>query len=149
MVEHASGQNYLIGGINQVVSLESSANSIKEFKPFKNADFTYHTNHPLRNDDYSNWYLEALEENGFTLFDTKEFCQRFPSFENRFNEETSEFGMDEIKEVLSSKDHNGYDVLSNTYTYASVIYELSEKPRFIIAPGKPHETEYIELKFKN
>lgn len=25
------------------------------------------------------------------------------------------------------------------------IYELSEKPRFIIAPGKPHETEYLEL----
>jgi len=148
-VEHASGQNYLIGGLHQVVSLESSANLVKEFKPFQNANFTYHTNHPLSNKDYSEWYLEALEENGFTLFDASAFCQRFPSFEKRFNEKKNEFGMEEIKEVLRSKDHEGYDVLSNSYTYASVIYTLSDTPRFTIAPGKPHETEYIELKFKN
>ncbi|MFC5046136.1 C45 family autoproteolytic acyltransferase/hydrolase [Aquimarina hainanensis] len=146
-VKHASGQNYLIGGLHQVTSLESSANSIEEFKPYEEANFTYHTNHPLSNNDYSNWYLEALEENGFTLFDTKGFCQRLPSFEKRFNKENNEFGIEEIKEVLSSKDHDGYDVLSNTYTYASVIYVLSENPQFLIAPGKPHETAYIELKF--
>ena len=57
--------------------------------------------------------------------------------------------VNEIKEVLSSKDHDGYDVLSNTYTYASVIYVLAESPKFIIAPGKPHETEYVEIKFND
>lgn len=148
-VEHASGQNYLIGGSNQVISLECSANSIKDFKPFKDASFTYHTNHPLSNTDYSDWYLEALKENGFTLFGSKDFCQRLPSLKKRFNEKNNEFGINEIKEALSSKDHDGYDVLSNTYTYASVIYVLAECPRFIIAPGKPHETEYIEMKFND
>lgn len=147
-VDHASGQNYLIGGLNEVSSLESSANAIEEFKPYEGANFTYHTNYPLSNTDYSDWYLEALEENGFELSDTEGFCQRFPSFKSRFNEENSEFGIDEIKEVLSSKDHEGLDVMSNTYTYASVIYELSERPRFLIAPGKPHETEYLELTFQ-
>ena len=148
-VEHASGQNYLIGGSNQVISLECSANLIKDFKPFKDASFTYHTNHPLSNTDYSEWYLEALKENGFTLIDSKDFCQRLPSLKKRFNEDNSEFGINEIKEVLSSKDHDGYDVLSNTYTYASVIYVLAESPKFIIAPGKPHETEYLEIKFND
>ena len=148
-VEHASGQNYLIGGVNEVVSLESSANSVRVFKPFSQANFTYHTNYPLRNNAYSDWYLDALKDNGFTRSDAATFCQRMPSFKKRFNEKNRAFGIEEIKEVLSSKDHDGPDVLSNTYTYASVIYILSEHPGFMIAPGKPHETEYTTLEFGN
>lgn len=147
-IEHASGQNYIIGGKSKMISLECSANSIEEFKPFENSSFTYHTNHPLANKDYSEWYLGALKENGFTLFDSQKFCQRFPSFENRFNQKDIDFGINEIKEVLSSRDHKNPDVLSNSYTYASVIYVLSNEPKFIIAPGKPHETKYLKLEFE-
>ncbi|MEM9823366.1 MAG: C45 family peptidase [Bacteroidota bacterium] len=148
-VEHASGQNYIIGGKEAVVSLECSADSIVEFIPFENANYTYHTNHPLKNKDYSDWYLNALEENGFTLFDAKGFCQRFPSFEKRFNETVLDFSVEEIQEVLRSKDHTGFDVMSNSYTYASVIYLLSDQPHCLIAPGKPHEREYLTLFFSD
>lgn len=53
--------------------------------------------------------------------------------------------MEAIKNVLRSRDSKSGDVVSNDYTYASVIYELSDKPKFIIAPGKPHETDYIAI----
>jgi len=72
-------------------------------------------------------------------------CQRIKAFQSRFTENTASISIDEIKKVLSSRDNEGADVVSNRNTYASVIYLLSEKPRFIIAPGKPHEKEYLEI----
>lgn len=146
-VDHASGQNYLIGGRDAVYSLECSSTEVTEFQPFDSAHFTYHTNHPLVNKSFSPRYLEILDEQGITLTEALSFCRRLPSFSARFNEETKDFGVEEIKEVLSSRDHDGEDVVSNTFTYASVIYELGDSPIFHIASGKPHETPFIELEF--
>lgn len=147
-VEHASAQNYLIGGLNQVSSLECSSSAIEVFKPFETAPFTYHTNYPLVNKTFSQAYLDQLAKNNYTLEESMTWCQRIPSFEKRFNEQTEDFGIPAIKEVLSSRDHDGLDVLSNIYTYASVVYELSEEARFHIAAGKPHEEAFISLDFK-
>lgn len=148
-VNHASGQNYIIGGIEGAKSFECSANKIEEFKPFENSHFTYHTNHPMVNTNYSERYLEILEEHDVTLDEALNICQRIPSFTSRFNEQTTDFGVTEIKEILSSRDHDGTDVVSNALTYASVIYILKKSPEFHIAPGKPHETDYVELQFGN
>jgi hypothetical protein len=74
-------------------------------------------------------------------------CQRIKSFEKRFTADTEDIGIEDIKNVLRSRDNSGRDVVSNENTYASVIYELSNNPKFIIAPGKPHEKEYIEIEF--
>ena len=49
---------------------------------------------------------------------------------------------------MRSRDNETGDVISNEETYASVIYVLSDNPKFIIAPGKPHETDYIEIDLK-
>lgn len=149
-VLHASGQNYIIGGPEKVYSLECSANKVVEFRPFENSIFTYHTNHPMSNRDYSSKYIMLLEENNITLeeFEEEGFrCQRIKSFQERFTENTTNIEIEEIKNVLRSRDNDGRDVVSNSNTYASVIYELSEQPKFIIAPGKPHEVDYIELDF--
>lgn len=149
-VSHASGQNYIIGGPEDVYSLECSANKVVEFRPFENSIFTYHTNHPMSNSDYSRKYIMLLEENNLTIEEAEqqEFqCQRIKSFQERFTENTTNIEIEDIKNVLSSRDNDSRDVVSNSFTYASVIYELSEKPKFIIAPGKPHEEEYIELDF--
>lgn len=147
-IPHASGQNYLIGGSEQVGSFECSATVIAEFRPFAEAPFTYHTNHPLVNESFSTRYLEILAEHEVSLGEAMTFCQRLPSFRQRFDSATVDFGIAEIKEVLSSRDHEGVDVLSNSLTYASVVYGLSAQPVFHIAPGKPHETEYLELLFE-
>lgn len=148
-IDHASGQNYIVSGIEETHSFECSATAVEEFKPFENAHFTYHTNHPLVNSSYSKRYLEILQEQNITLSEALNICQRIPSFASRFNEETEDFGIKEIKDVLSSRDHEGIDVISNVFTYASVVYVLKESPEFYVAPGKPHETEYVQIQFKN
>jgi predicted choloylglycine hydrolase len=147
-IKHASGQNYIIGGPEKVYSMECSTNEVKEFRPFENSTFTYHTNHPMSNTDYSIKYLERLKENNKSIEDGLYECQRIKSFQDRFSEETQSIGIEEIKNVLRSKDHKSRDVVSNDQTYASVIYVLSDQPKFMIAPGKPHEKEYIEIAFR-
>ena len=69
------------------------------------------------------------------------------SFQERFNEETGNVQIEDNKNVLCSRDSETGDVLSNENTYSSVIYVLSNKPSFIIAPGKSHEQAYIEIEF--
>ena len=147
-IKHASGQNYIIGGLNEVYSMECSTNKIVEFRPFENSTFTYHTNHPLRNDDYSAKYLEKLKKENKSVTEGLYECHRIKSFEDRFTEDTEHIGIDDIKDVLASRDYNAKDPVSNDWTYASVIYELSENPKFLIAPGKPHEKDYIEILFE-
>lgn len=150
-IKHASGQNYIIGGPDKVNCLECSANKTVEFRPFENAYFTYHTNHPMSNDDYSDSFLRLLVEKGISLeqIEEEEFrCQRIKSFRKRFNEDTKNIGIEDIKNVLRSRDDDTGDAISDDVTYASVIYVLSDNPKFIIAPGKPHETDYIEIDFK-
>ncbi len=149
-VNHASGQNYIIGGSEKVYSLECSAKKVVEFRPFENAPFTYHTNHPMSNDDYSAKFLGMLKDAKVSLEQAEEAefkCQRIKSFQKRFTEDTKNIEIEEIKNVLSSRDNESTDVVSNNSTYASVIYELSKEPKFIIAPGKPHEEDYIEIDF--
>lgn len=144
-IPHASGQNYIIGGPEKVYSLECSANKVVEFRPFENAMFTYHTNHPMSNTDFNTSYLAQLEKNDKTIEEGLYECQRIKSFQKRFSENTTNIRIDAIKDVLRSRDNDGNDVVSNNSTYASVIYELSKAPKFIIAPGKPHEQAYIEI----
>lgn len=147
-IQHASGQNYIVGGPKNVHSMECSANKIVEFKPFENSFFTYHTNHPMSNDDYNQKYLKRLNENGRSLEEGLYECQRIKSFERRFSDEKDDIGIEEIKTVLRARDGDSPDVVSNDYTFSSVIYVLSENPKFIIAPGKPHEKDYLELSFE-
>lgn len=146
-IKHASGQNYIIGGPEKVFSMECSTNKVSEFRPFENSSFTYHTNHPMSNTDFSAGYIELLKKYNKTTEEGLRQCQRIKSFEDRFTEETGSISIDEIKDVLRSRDHSGRDVVSNAHTYSSVIYELSKNPKFIIAPGKPHELDYIEIDF--
>ena len=146
-IKHASGQNYIIGGPDKVYSMECSANKVVAFRPFENSTFTYHTNHPMSNTDYNSKYLMMLQKNNKSTNEGLYQCQRIKSFEQRFTTDTEDVGIEDIKNVLRSRDNSGRDVVSNENTYASVIYELSSNPKFIIAPGKPHETEYIEIKF--
>lgn len=149
-IKHASGQNYIIGGPNEVLSLECSANKVALFRPFENSPFTYHTNHPIVNDDYSQKYLNYFTEETISIEQYKKLgfgCQRIKLFQEKLNEETKSLDLIEIKNILRSRDNETGDVISNENTYSSVIYILSNNPRFLVTPGKPHEQDYIELDF--
>ena len=43
----------MIGGPNEAACFERSAGRMSRFVPFEGAEFTYHTNHPLINDDFN------------------------------------------------------------------------------------------------
>ena len=146
-VDHASGQNYIIGGPEKVYDFECSSNNKVEYRPFENAIFTYHTNYPLVNNDYNKTLMKGIEKFDIT-WEQSMSCERFPSFEKNFTKETSEVSIADIQKILSSRDNDGEDVISNESTYASVIYKLSKDQEFIIAPGKPHEIDYVLIKFK-
>ena len=55
-VEHASGQNYILGGPAGVYDFECSAGKVARFVPEGRKGVVYHTNHPLANDDYTERY---------------------------------------------------------------------------------------------
>jgi hypothetical protein len=70
-MQHASGENYTIGGPDRVVAYECSANKVCQFVPYEGATRVFHTNHPLVNNDYDETHLEGLTK----LFGSPVFCR--------------------------------------------------------------------------
>lgn len=148
-VDHASGQNYLIGIRDEVYDFEASANKVVRFKP-ENANGTvYHTNHPLVNDDVKPWYAahnpalpdEKQPEPVNSHFRLEAVKKRMVA-DGVIDDET-------IKGTLRSKDNEQHPVCranqkgNSFFTFASVIITLSEKPSLQIVAGPPDEGEYV------
>lgn len=149
-INHASGQNYIIGGAEKAKSLECSAGKVTEYRPYPGADRTYHTNHPLANDDFNPRYVERLNKNNKTLLEGAYYCYRFESVEKRLRDRAKVVDVAAIKETLSSRDWEegkGKAPISNSSTYACVIMVLSETPTLHIAPGHPHSTAFQTFAF--
>jgi isopenicillin-N N-acyltransferase like protein len=144
-IKHASGQNYLIGGIEGTHSFECSAGKVAEFIPYQGAQLTYHTNHPLANDDYNHRYIANLKKQNKTPKEDPYFCYRLEALEKRLKNQ-AKVDIELIKASLSSRDHEKNPV-SNKYTYACTIMVLSAKPELHIAPGRPHETAFKVFRF--
>lgn len=142
-IQHASAQNYIIGGSEQVICLECSANKIIQFEPYKDARRIYHANHPLENDDL---IMPPLKPTGvITSYD------RFKYLETRLRDSSKKITIDTIKNILSSHFgpvcvHHNNQPLSG-YTYSSVIYSLSTPPSLYITVGPPCLTEYELFEF--
>lgn len=146
-IKHASGQNYIIGGVERAYSFECSAHKVSEFIPYEGAPITYHTNHPLANDDYSHAYLANLKKRNLTVREDPFYCYRFEALEHRLRNK-SDIGVDVIKSTLSSRDHEKKPI-DNEETYACSIMLLSSEPELHIAPGRPRETAFKVFKFTN
>ena len=154
-VNHASGQNYIIGIKGEVFDFEASANKVVRFNPMNENGSVYHTNHPIVNDDIKPWYqeydpnlsdeLKPVHSNSY---------QRFKAIEKRM---TSDSDINDviIKEALRSKDNkdnpvcrtkneNGY-----VFTFASIIMIHSEKPFIQILAGPPDESDYQRVDFSS
>jgi isopenicillin-N N-acyltransferase like protein len=146
-IKHASGQNYIIGGPERTHSFECSANKVSEFIVYQDAQLTYHTNHPLANDDFNHRYLANLKKQNKTPKEDPFYCLRFEALEKRLKNH-ARVDVDLIKATLSSRDHEKNPV-SNKYTYASTIMILSVKPELHIAPGRPHQTAFKIFRFSD
>jgi isopenicillin-N N-acyltransferase-like protein len=149
-VKHASGQNYVIGGLENAYSFEASATQVVEYTPDSNA--IYHTNHPLVNDDYNAKYKKFLEETKGTEVSYPNSVVRLQSLDTRLKD-LEEIDVDIIKAALSSKDSakdpvcRSYDPSLPNFTFGCVIMVLSENPEMHVAPGPPDITPFQVFRF--
>lgn len=144
-IPHASPQSYIVGGIDSAKCFECSANSVNDYIPFENTNITLHTNFAAANRDFNNRYTELLKKFGKTAADPY-FCQRYFTAYDLIKETGFNINTEDIKTILSSTD-SYYQPISNKHTYGCLIMEMKENPVLNIAPGKPHETEFITLHF--
>ena len=152
-VKHASGQNYILGGPEEVFSFECSANRISPYVPFKNAHIVYHTNHPLANDDYSDEYRTWLVTHDRSEIQKSDTGVRFQSLEKRLKGNLDALDVDDFQSALRSTDSEKnpicvpYRNASETFTFGSTIMILSKKPEIWITAGPPDSKEYMAFAF--
>ncbi|HUU36625.1 MAG TPA: C45 family autoproteolytic acyltransferase/hydrolase, partial [Candidatus Desulfaltia sp.] len=141
----AAPQNYLFGGPNKAASFERSAKRMVEFLPFAGAEFTYHTNHPLVNDDFNPKFIEGLKKRGMSLDEYKARCPRFKFLGQAFKDNTATLDLAVLKRVYSDRDSR----INNSSTYGCTIMVLGDRPELHIAPGRPDEVPFEVVDFKS
>jgi hypothetical protein len=150
-INHASGQNYIIGIRGEVYDFEASANKVSRFKPKNTNGTVYHTNHPIVNTDLKSWYLKftPTPENKEKLKNTNSYL-RLSAIEKRMvsNPLITE---DIIMEALRSKDDPENPVCRSNeghgFTFASVIMTLTGDLNMHITAGPPDESEFSMITF--
>ena len=152
-VNHASGQNYIIGIKGEVFDFEASANKVVRFNPMNENGTVYHTNHPIVNDDIKPWFKKYDPNLSDELKPVNSNSHlRFQALENRM---TSNLDIDDglIKEALRSRDNEDNPVCRTNnengygFTFASIIMTFSEIPNIQILAGPPDESEYKKIEF--
>jgi hypothetical protein len=150
-VKHASGQNYVLGGPENVYSFECSHQKVCRYIPTDSHDLVWHTNHPLANDDYDAKYQEAIKRAKFKHPTNSE--TRFQCVQSRLQKAGEATDVDAIKSILTSHDSPQHPVCrplntpSGVFTFGSTIMVLSGTPELHIAPGPPDVVPYQVLSF--
>jgi isopenicillin-N N-acyltransferase-like protein len=155
-IQHASGQNYIIGTIDSVYDFEASAGKVTRFVPDPdNYSLVYHTNHAIANDNIKPWYQEGHKKMLSGEARNNNSFIRFTSLKSRLNTSESNISDDIIKQTLRSKD----DVLNpicRTYkngdpffTFSSVVLTLGKSPSIQLTNASPDQSEYILHTFKD
>ncbi len=143
-IQPAAPQNYVIGGPAAVASFERSAGQTVEFVPFKDAEFTYHTNHPEVNEDFNPRFVERLKAKGMSLDAYRALCPRFKYLQGAFKDNAAALSLDVLKRVFSNRDSR----INNARTYGCTIMVLGDRPELHIAAGRPDEVPFEVLGFE-
>jgi sugar phosphate isomerase/epimerase len=141
----AAPQNYVIGGPDKVSSFERSAKRMDEFVPFDGAEFTYHTNHPLVNDDFNPKFIKGLQKRGMRLDEYRARCPRFNFLGRTFRDNSAAIDLAVLKRVYSDRDSK----INNSNTYGCTIMVLGDHPELHIAPGRPDEWPFEIIEFES
>lgn len=139
----AAPQNYVIGGPVEAASFERSAGKISGFLPFKGAEFTYHTNHPLINDDLNPRFPEKLKRTGVTQEMYRAMCPRFNYLGQVLKDNSAAIDLASLKTIF----RNRASGINNAATYGCTIMVLGNNPELHIAPGRPDEEPFQVLAF--
>ena len=150
-VNHASGQNYIIGIRGDVYDFEASANKVVRYNPKNKNGTVYHTNHPIVNDDLKPWFKQFMPttENIEKLKNGNSYL-RLAALEKRMV--SNPLITDNIiMETLRSRDDAENPVCRSNngrgFTFASVIMTLTGEPNFQVTAGPPDESEYKAYAF--
>jgi sugar phosphate isomerase/epimerase len=143
-IQPAAPQNYVIGGPQEAASFERSAGRMVEFVPFEGAEFTYHTNHPIINDDFNPRFIEELKKKGLTLEAYKARCRRFKFLGETFKDNAAALDLAVLKRVFADRASG----INNEGTYGCTIMVLGDHPELHIAPGRPDLEPFAVLSFE-
>ena len=142
-ISPAAPQNYLIGGPDQVAGFERSADRIAEFLPFPGAEFTYHTNHPLVNEDFNPRFIAQIKKSGIPLETYKAICPRFRFLEASFKDNSADLDLAVLERLFADRGSQ----INNERTYGCTIMVLGDRPELHIAPGRPDKEPFQVLGF--
>jgi hypothetical protein len=151
-VQHASGQNYLIGGTHAVVDLECSAGHVHEYAPDPAATRLVHTNHPIVNHDLA-MYTALLDrlppaQREYAAQQQVNYETRFDSLSRQLEANPGVITVETVKSMLGSHESPEHPVCqhqrpeSDWMTVGCTIMVLSASPELHLAPGPPCSTEF-------
>jgi isopenicillin-N N-acyltransferase like protein len=142
-VEPAAPQTYVIGGPNETSVFERSARKIARFVPFEGAEFSYHTNQPMVNDDYNPRFPEMLKAKNLTLEAYRAQDQRFAQLSQTLKDNTAVLDLDRLEAIFKNRNSG----INNKQTYGCTIMVLGEEPELRIAPDRPDLVTFQVFKF--
>jgi predicted choloylglycine hydrolase len=155
-IKHASGQNYLIGGCDRVLSLECSASSVREYVMYPGANRVCHTNHALVNTDQGihreRSALQQMQE-GETWHDstgarTNTFA-RFDLISEQLRDPDEVITIDKIKTLLSDETAPVCHDSDLKISLGCLIMELGAVPKLHLSPGPPCKTPFSTYTFSH
>jgi hypothetical protein len=133
-VPHASGQNYVVAGPDTAPGFECSAGKVVRYQPHAGAPFTFHTNNPLANDDFSDAWRARVAKTGCDPFVGERPCPRLQQCQRACGA-AARPDVAAVKALLASRD--GTPSVNNAMTFASFVMVLGERPEMQIAAGRP------------
>lgn len=142
-IKHGAPQNYLIGGTNEVGSYECSTTHAVPFVPFDGAEFTYHTNHPLRNMNYNPNFLQSFRAKQISPEEYVHPCRRFQALQKLLNDNKAIVDVGGLKSLFGARETG----INNGGTFGCTIMVLGDEPELHISPGRPDERPFEKFKF--
>jgi isopenicillin-N N-acyltransferase-like protein len=153
-VNHASGQNYTVGGGSRVVALECSANKVAQYAVGNRTDRVWHTNHTFVNDDLTRG--SGLPEAAGAMA-AENTHARYACLTRRIGAIQAPVTLEVIKATLRSRDDSSHPVSRRLepdnpnaigYTAGAMVYILDETPRMELAAGPPCSTAFLDFELE-
>jgi hypothetical protein len=116
---------------------------MSRFVPFAGAEYSYHTNHPVINDDFNPRFLEMLNRKNMTLGSYQALCPRFNFLGRLLKDNSVAINLDTLQEIFKNRASG----INNAGTYGCTIMVLGENPELHISPGRPDEAPFQVLSF--
>jgi len=156
-IPHACGQNYLVGGPDQVVNLECSANQVVQYQPDGWDGVVWHANMPLVNDDYTPDFRAALDKQPPGPY-AQNSQARFQCVEQRLRRSPVGSRLEFTQATLAARDSAQHPICSvkdkdehyaqiGLFSLASTIMKLSGDPEFYVTFTPADPASYSRLAF--